>query len=249
MEEARPGEPLYLRSMDAAYLRAFEAEVLTLPPEGVVLSKTLFYAVGGGQEADHGSLTSEGGDSVKVVDVRRMSGVTVHRLTRGGAATFRTGIHVHGEIDWDRRYTNMRLHTAQHLLSALVFKKYGLKTRRAAMAGRGGHLDLDGPIPGSASIAELQGEANERYFNRSVPVNIRFVSKEEFATMPGRSSGKSLPPSVTDVRLIIIEGIDTCPCGGTHVRNTQEVKGVTIKPPVPYQDGAHRLAFDLISDR
>lgn len=232
--------------MDAAYLKVFEAQVVAAPPDGVTLSQTLFYPEGGGQEADHGTLSTPDGRKVDVVDVRRKSGAIVHRLERGGTARFQVGMHVTGELDWSRRYTNMRLHTAQHLLSALAFDRFGLKTTEASMHGMGGSIDLDGPLPDPSAAAALEKVANEQFFTRPVPVNIRMVSKEEFERMPGRSSGKPLPPSVTTVRLILIEGIDMCPCGGTHVRTTGEVGGVRLVPEREPQRSDARISFVLV---
>lgn len=239
-------EPLYLTSMEAAYLRTFEAEVVATPPEGVVLSQSLFYAVGGGQEADHGRLTLPDGKEVRVVDVRRMARRVVHRLEKGGASRFQVGMHVRGEIDWPRRYTHMRLHTAQHLLSALSFERYGLRTTEAAMSGNGGHIDMDGPFPNPSAPATLERMANETYFERPVPVRMQMVTRGEFEALPGRSSAKGLPPGITQVRLILIEGIDRCPCGGTHVKSTDEVRSLRILPQSSASPLPNRMAFELV---
>jgi Ser-tRNA(Ala) deacylase AlaX len=234
--------------MDAAYLMTFEANVAAVPPEGVVLDETFFYPVGGGQEADQGMLTIPGGASIKVTDVRRMSGKIVHRLPKGSTSAFQIGMHLTGEIDWKRRHTNMRLHTAQHLLSALAYKQFKLRTEKASMAGRKGHLDLEGALPPGVGFEDIEAEANNTYFTRPVPVTIQFVTRAEFEAMPGRSNAKALPPGVTNVRLIIIEGIDRCACGGTHVRSTEEIGAVKLFPPTPTQNGGQRLSFELAGD-
>jgi Ser-tRNA(Ala) deacylase AlaX len=234
--------------MDAAYLKTFEAEVVAVPPEGVVLDQTLFYPVGGGQDSDQGTLTAPGKSPVKVADVRRMSGKIVHRLAKGGNAAFQVGMHLAGEIDWPRRHINMRLHTAQHLLSAMAYKRYGLRTLKAAMSGRKGHLDLEGALPEDEDIEVMEAEANNNYFTKPVPVDIKFVTRAEFEAIPGRSNAKVLPPGVTNVRLIIIEGIDRCACGGTHVRSTEEVGIVNMFPPTAAPEGGQRLSFELAPD-
>jgi Ser-tRNA(Ala) deacylase AlaX len=235
--------------MEAAYLRSFEANVAAVPPEGVVLDETYFYPVGGGQEADQGTLVVPGGSPVRVADVRRMSGKIVHRLPKGSISAFQVGMHVTAEIDWPRRHTNMRLHTAQHLLSALAYKQFGLRTLKASMAGHKGHLDLEGSLPPNVGFEDLEAEANMTYFTRPVPVTIQFVTRAEFEAMPGRSNAKALPPGVTNVRLIIIEGIDRCACGGTHVRSTDEIGAVRLFPPTTAPEGGQRLSFEIASDK
>lgn len=242
-------EPAYILSLDGGYLRSFEATVRATLPEGVVLSSSLFYPTGGGQQADHGFLSLPDGTRVEVVDVRRVSGAVVHRLEKGGTTKFRIGMTVHGEIDWARRYTHMRLHTGQHLLSALAFDRLGIRTTEAEMAGKGGSIDLERPLPAEESMAGLESEANERYFSKPVRVESQIMTRTEFEASPGRSSAKSLPRAISSVRVILIEGVDRCACGGTHVRSTGEVGPVRVfrgKAPagVPY-----RLSFELLEDR
>lgn len=115
------------------------------------------------------------------------------------------------------------------------------------MSGRGGYLEIEGPIDRSALTA-LETEANESFFSRSVPVGIEFVSREEFEARPGRSSTKGLPSSLTEIRLIVIQGIDSCPCGGTHVKDTREVGGVRLLEPQSAPNGGQRLPFELLPD-
>lgn len=249
MTGARAADPPYLASLRAGYDRAFEATVVATPPEGVVLSQSLFYPVGGGQEADHGTLVTPDGTRVAVVDVRRMSGAVVHRLEKGGLVRFRIGMTVRGEIDWARRYTHMRLHTAQHLLSALAFDRYGLRTSEAAMSGHGGYLDLEGMLDGEEPIRRLEEEANSRYFTQPVQVESAMVSRAEFEAMPGRSSAKSLPQGISSVRLVLIEGIDRCPCGGTHVLSTGEVGRVRVFRDPKGKVASTRLSFELLEER
>ena len=121
-------ELAYLPTLDAAYERTFTARVVALPPGAVVLDRTLFYPAGGGQPTDRGVLAGPDGVALPVADVVKSGAVVLHRLGRGARPSLRIGDEVRGTIDWDRRYGHMRLHTAQHLLSALVFRRTGRKT-------------------------------------------------------------------------------------------------------------------------
>ena len=243
-----PEEALHLGSIEDAYRKEFDATVVAIPPGAVGLDRTLFYAEGGGQESDRGTLVGPGGADFRVVRVERRGGRTLHYLAQRGSAHLQPGDPVHGILDWGRRHTHMRLHTGQHLLSALLFQQFGIRTLRARMAGIEGVLELESPLRAPDVLSRLEQEANERYFSRPVPVRVAFVSPEEFARRPGRSNAGRLPRGLTQIRLILIEGVDECPCGGTHVRKTGEVGPVRLLDPVdPAPGGSRQLNFRLRS--
>src|SRR5439155_770515 len=116
MEERRGQCP------DPCYAREFDARILERGPDFVVLDQTLFYAEGGGQPDDPGTLRWEGGEA-RVLRVTKEKGVVKHHIDRMPAAE-----EVHGTVEWDRRYKHMRMHTSQHLMSGLVFRTYGART-------------------------------------------------------------------------------------------------------------------------
>ncbi len=133
-------ELAYLDGPDAAYVRRFRARIQARPPGAVVLDRTYFYAVGGGQPADRGILRAPSGRSVDVVDVSKSGTAVLHR-TRGSPealADFAVGTEVEGVLDFERRYRHMRLHTGQHFLSARIFARAGVRTQKARLGGRGG---------------------------------------------------------------------------------------------------------------
>ncbi|HTT73730.1 MAG TPA: alanyl-tRNA editing protein [Thermoplasmata archaeon] len=238
-------ELAYLADPAAAYVRSFRARVTALPPGGVVLDRTYFYATGGGQPADRGTLGAPGAGPAEVVDVARSGAAIVHRL-RGPpetARSIRIGDEVDGTIDWERRHRHMRLHTGQHLLSARAFARYGRRTRRAQMEGRTATLDLDGEIPEEAlgPLAEDLAEA----VRTPRAVAIRFLPRAEWERHPaGRSGLVPLPPQVDPVRVIEIDGTDACPCGGTHLRSTGELGAIVLAR----ERGGGRLVLTLAPD-
>ena len=242
-------ELAYLADEDAAYTRQFVAKVVALPPGGVVLDRTYFYPAGGGQLADHGSLTPSSGSPLPVVDVTKSGTSVVHRVRRaalGAAGPLRIGDSVDGTLDWERRHRHMRLHTGQHLLSALIFTRTGVRTLDAAMAGTGGTIDLERPLPSTTDSGKLAAEANA-LLREGHRVTIRQLSRAEWDRNPAPRSGLlALPRHVDPVRIVEIDGVDACPCGGTHVRSTEEVGAVALDPPVPISLGAVRLPFRLL---
>lgn len=242
-------ELAYLADEEAAYTREFVAKVVALPPGGVVLDRTFFYPAGGGQQADHGSLTPPSGPPYPVIDVTKSGSAAIHRIRRPtatGAPALHIGESVTGTLDWERRHRHMRLHTGQHLLSALIFERTRVRTREASMSGFGGTVDLEHPLPPETRTEELAAEANA-ILAEGREVTIRHVSREAWERNPTPRSGLvALPRHVDPVRIVEIAGLDACPCGGTHVRSTIEVGHLALDPPVPLALGAVRLPFRLL---
>ncbi len=239
-------ELAYLASIDDAYVRSFRAKVLALPPGGVVLDRTYFYPTGGGQPSDRGTLAADGRPSVEVVDVTKSGSSVVHRLRGGGPRPeLRVGDDVEGSLDWARRHRHMRLHTAQHYLSGRIFVRSGRRTRKANFSGLRAVLELDGPL--EETLRSVLAEDLREVVDRPHAVTIRHLPRAEWDRHPlsERSGLVPLPPQVDPVRVIEIEGLDLCPCGGTHLRSTGEIGAAVIEPPVPLGDGGSRVVFTL----
>jgi len=238
----------YLADMPSAYERAFRARVVARPPGAVVLDRTFFYPTGGGQLCDLGTLRGPSGAVFPVVEVRKSGESVTHRLGRptpSGAPQPLVGETVEGEIDWTRRHTHMRLHTGQHLLSAVLFELGGLKTRRAAMEGLGGTIDLEGPWPSSVPFGSV-GPRLRTFLDPPREVRIVQVPRAEWESHPAPRSGAiPLPPHVDPVRVVEIDGIDRCPCGGTHVRSTAELGLFEPSEPQRQPGGFDRVVFRL----
>jgi misacylated tRNA(Ala) deacylase len=238
-------ELAYLPTLDAAYERTFTARVVALPPGAVVLDRTLFYPAGGGQPTDRGVLAGPDGVALPVADVVKSGAVVLHRLGRGARPSLRIGDEVRGTIDWDRRYGHMRLHTAQHLLSALVFRRTGRKTRKATFAAGAGTIEVVGEWPGEETPETLE-QAYREFLDPPREVRIRQLPRAEWEANPSARAGLvPLPPLVDPVRVVEIDGIDTCPCGGTHLRSTGEVGDFALDRPFVQAADATRIGFAL----
>ncbi len=237
----------YLLDMPAAYVREFSARIIALPPGGVVLDRTYFYPTGGGQPSDRGTLGLPDGPGTEVLDVVKSGTSVVHRWRAPSALL--TGLardsELTGRVDWPRRHRHMRLHTAQHLTSARVFLTTGLRTRRASLAGSRATIELEAPLP-EASLAPIVEEVLEA-IRRPRPVRIHYVPRAEWDRNPvaGRSGLVPLPPQVDPVRVIEIESVDSCPCGGTHVRSTGEIGPVRFANPRPGEGPSARVELTL----
>lgn len=226
-----------------AYLRSCEAVVVAASEEGVVLDRTVFHARGGGQPGDTGVLRWGEGET-RVLDTVRRHGEVLHVL--GGAAP-PVGTRVLAEIDWDRRYTLMRTHTALHVLSAIVFREHGAKVT-------GGNME-----PGVARM-DFELEAISRDFGREVearlnaalaedrPVRVSFVPRAEALADPDliRTKVNLIPEHVDPIRVIDIEGLDRQADGGTHVRSTGEVGAVRVTGTESKGRGFKRMRIELV---
>ncbi|MCI4342163.1 MAG: alanyl-tRNA editing protein, partial [Thermoplasmata archaeon] len=241
-------ELLYLADGDAAYTQRFEARVVALPPGAIVLDRTFFYPTGGGQPADAGRLfRAKGGGSWPVVDVQRAAGAVLHRLGRPeeNPKPLQLDEPLQGEIDWERRYRHMRLHTGQHLLSARLFAMTGRRTRGARFSGTGGTIDLEFGLGELPAASEIERDVR-RWIEENRAVRTRLVPLAEYATEPpSRSAAVGVPPGIDPVRVVEIDAADRCPCGGTHVRSLGEVGGLQVHPPELRAGGEARISFRL----
>jgi misacylated tRNA(Ala) deacylase len=238
-------ELAYQADTPSAYVRSFTAHVVAMPPGALVLDRTFFYAVGGGQPADRGRIIGPSGATVEVVDVGRSAGVVLHRLKRSGEAAraLHVGDEVRGEIDWERRFEHMRLHTAQHLASALLFTGAGRRTDKAILGKGQATIELEAPVPGGFDLpgwvrSYAAAIAEDR------PVRVRHLSHAEYEAAPAPRSGRiPLPSGLDRVRLIEIDGYDAAPCGGTHLASTGEIGPISVEGPT--STAPRRFTFTL----
>lgn len=212
----------------------------------MVLDRTFFYPTGGGQPNDRGTLGVPGQAPAEVVDVSRSGPSVVHRLKASPDVlrSLAVGSEVDGTLDWDRRYRHMRLHTGQHFLSARIFARTGLRTRKAQLAGSAATLDLEGAVPPDALPGLVEDFLEAVHHPR--PVTLRHVPRAEWDRNPfaERTGLVRLPAQVDPVRVVEIEAADICPCGGTHLRSTGEIGRVALRAPVPTPSG-DRVGFTL----
>jgi misacylated tRNA(Ala) deacylase len=211
-----------------SYLKECSATVVGVTEAGgIVLDRTVFYAASGGQPADRGVLTTATGDAL-LISGASFTDPGKTEIAHLPAAT--TGLHpkvgepVHAVIDWELRYARMRMHTALHLLSAVL----PYPVTGGAVGDADGRLDFDIPEAGldkdeiTAKLAKMIAADAE--------VLSYWITDEELAAKPGLIKTMSVkPPMGTGrVRLIEIVGYDLQPCGGTHVHTTKEIGEVRV---------------------
>jgi len=214
---------------DDAYARSCSARVTLADDRGIRLDRTVFYPTGGGQPGDTGVLRLASGEAIAIVDtVKGEAPDEVIHILAPGSTLPAPGAEVTAEIDWQRRYRLMRMHTCLHLLCAVV---PGAVTGGQVSDGKG-RLDFDVPS------ASLDKEAIAVRLNELIAaghdVSPRWITDDELAAHPELVRTMSVKPPVGAgrVRLMEIKGpgliIDLQPCGGTHIRNTAEIGPVAI---------------------
>ena len=205
-----------------SYLRNCDATVVAIDGNSLTLDRTVFYPLGGGQPGDTGTL-SQDGQSAAVVDTRYSDdGSIVHHLQED-AAMPSVGDSVHVELDWDRRYRHMRMHTAMHLLGSVL--QYGVTGGNISAEKSRLDFDMEDTVD-----KEAVGTALKALVDANRTVSCRWISAEELDAQPElvRTMSVQPPRGKGSIRLLEIEGVDLQPCGGTHLKSTAEVGAVRI---------------------
>lgn len=217
-----------------AYQRSFSARVARAAGNAVQLEGGALFPGGGGQPADHGTLRSDAGTwQVTGAKLARDDGDPAfpaagawHLLDREAPAA---GSELEGELDWDRRYALMRTHTALHVLCAVVWRDYGAKVTGANMEPLRGRMDFEFDALSGEFVRELEQKVNAEV-EAARPTRVDFLPRAEADRDPEliRNKVSLLPPSITVVRVVGIEGLDLQADGGTHVANTREVGRIAL---------------------
>ena len=208
-----------------SYLREFDAQVVETTGDGVVLDRTAFYIGGGGQPYDTGVLIADG-QEYPVTRVGWSEGKVVHRIEGQMPPV---GAQVTGRIDWERRYTLMRTHTALHILGGVVWRDYGAKVTGGDMQPGTARMDFELENMTAEFAQEVEARINAEV-NAGRDIHVGNLGREEADQHPDliRTKINLLPAAVTEVRTIDISGLDLQADGGTHVANTREVGAIKV---------------------
>lgn len=236
-------EALYL---DDSTVRSFEATVERALDDRVVLDATHFYPEGGGQPADRGTLTTDDG-AWQVTDVQKRD--TIYHHVTGTPPE--SGTTVHGELDAERRETLSRYHTAQHLLSAVLLDEYDAPTTGNQIHLDSARIDAAHDRFAEPDLADIEARLNA-LVDAGTPVTWytldRTVAERELD--PERTRLELLPDSITELRIVEIEGpdgqvFDRTACAGTHVTATDAIGEITVTGRETAGKGEERLRFEL----
>lgn len=209
-----------------ADIKEFDAEILSCEPfqEGykAVLDRTAFFPEGGGQYGDTGWI-----DGVQVTDTREKEGVVYHYIKE----PLKIGGRVHGRIDWDVRFERMQQHSAEHIVSGIIHKRFGYDNVGFHLGADYCTMDFNGPIT-REQLIEIETEANRVVF-ADIPVCVRYPDKDELAQMEYRSKIQI----DGQVRIIEIPGVDVCACCAPHVSSTGRIGLIKLVDMANYKGG------------
>ena len=235
-----------------AYLRSVEARVIAVDDGGdapiVVLDRTVFYPGGGGQPSDRGTiLRSADGRSWTIRGARKSGGDIVHELEPGDGGRPEVGDVVSADLDWARRLTLMRTHTALHVLCGVIWNEWGVPVTGGNMEPLSARMDFEfDPLPEGfgARVEELVNV--ELAADRPIAVAFlpRGVAVEDEDLI--RTKVSLVPEGVSEVRIVDIVGLDTQADGGTHVRSTDEVGRIRVLKTESKGKGNKRIRVEVV---
>lgn len=223
-----------------SYLRKCDARVIGVDNRSIVLDKTVFYPQGGGQPGDIGVMRLVDDSLVRVIDTQKSELGILHVLEQESTIPS-VGDRVHIEIDWERRYRFMRMHSCMHLLCSIIpFGVTGGSIREDSA-----RLDFDAeqPLDKDAINSQLNALIAEDHV-----MSMRWISDEELDAQPDlvRTMSVQPPRGTGSVRLVEFEGIDLQPCGGTHVKSTVEIGAVRVRKIE--KKGKHNRRVNIVFD-
>ncbi len=229
--------------LEDSAVREFEATAERVHGDRVVLDRTQFYPTGGGQPHDTGELRADG-ETWAVTDVQKKD--TIYHHLDGDSEPPEPGTTVTGTLDWDRRYAHMRYHTAQHLLSAVLLDEFDAETTGNQLYADRARIDVAYPRFDEDDFAAVE-EAVNGYVADARPVEWYVMDRDdaEAELDPERTRLDLLPDSITEVRIVEVEGVDRTACAGTHVENTEEIGAFEITGRETKGGEEERLTFAL----
>jgi misacylated tRNA(Ala) deacylase len=207
-----------------AYLRHCEATVTGVEGRAVRVDRTVFYPEGGGQPGDTGTMTLPGGTCVRIEGTRKGETGDIEHIAMESEPLPSVGDRVALDIDWERRYRLMRLHSCMHMLCAVV--PFGVTG--GSISEDRARLDFD--MQETLNKEEVTEKLNA-LVRGDHPMHMRWISDAELDAQPElvRTMSVKPPRGSGRVRLVHFEGVDLQPCGGTHVASTAEIGAVRVQ--------------------
>lgn len=230
--------------IEDSYIKSFDTSVSAVEGEGkgVTLEATAFYPQSGGQPSDLGSLFRDE-EEFKVLRVEPQVEPQgpLHILDKPGLAI---GDKVSGRIDWDRRYRFMRSHTACHILSSIIFNETGARITGNQIDLARSRVDFSLETFDKSRIATYIDEVN-RIISENHAVKTSLLPRSEAMAIPDLVRLAMDVPDREQIRVVEVEGVDRQACGGTHVSNTGEIRGIRLVKAENKGKSNRRVYFEL----
>lgn len=223
-----------------AYLKEFDGKVISVTEEKdgykILLDQTVFFPEEGGQSPDKGTL-----DGVEVTHVAIKGDEIYHYVSK----PLEPGMTVHGVIDWEHRFKNMQMHSAEHIFSGLVNSKFGFNNVGFHLSDNSATMDYDGKLS-KEDVMALELEAN-RVIVSDRKISAEYPGPEALALLEYRSKKALSGP----VRIVTVESVDVCACCAPHVSSTGQIGILKIISVENYKSGVrinYLAGFRALSD-
>jgi len=238
--------------MQDNYIKSFTAKVIAKGEDYLVLDQTAFYPEGGGQESDQGKITF-GDTSLTVQKVKREEGEVRHYVLEREQLPA-VGQEVQAELDWPRRYTHMRYHTAIHVLSTYMKEHFHSEVVGNNISTRNGRADFHLEQALTPEQLESIEEGLNEIIAKHLPVKISFMPRAEairFLEEKGYQTDyiNMVPKSVKTFRIVSVGDYDHASCAGTHVANTSEIGRILVVKRRSMGKGKERVTLALAEEQ
>ena len=207
--------------IEDSYLKDFDATILNIDSNKIILNRTAFYAKSGGQPGDIGKITLNGKE-INIIDTVYDNKQNILHVCEN-SNDLKIDEKIKGKINWEIRYKHMRMHTALHLLCSLI--PYDVT---------GGQISYEKSRLDFNADDKIEKEEIENKINQLVKddheISYQWITLEELDNQPDLVRTMSVKPPRTNnkIRLVKIGSIDLQPCGGTHVSRTKEIGNIRI---------------------
>lgn len=207
--------------IEDSYLKDFDATILNIDSNKIILDRTAFYAKSGGQPGDIGKIILNGKE-INIIDTVYDNKQNILHVYEN-SNDLKIDEKIKGKIDWNIRYKHMRMHTALHLLCSLI--PYDVT---------GGQISYEKSRLDFNADDKIEKEEIENKINQLVEddheISYQWIKLEELDNQPDLVRTMSVKPPRTnnEIRLVKIGNVDLQPCGGTHVRRTKEIGSIRI---------------------
>lgn len=230
--------------LDDQTLREWDATVLAVTDEGIVLDRSAFYPGGGGQPPDQGVLVW-GGVQTRIAGVRK--GDDLYLVPAEGDPLPPPGTQLRGALDDPRRTALMRTHSGLHLLSGVVFRDFGALVTGGNMEPLEARMDFNLPEVPEGFRQAVEQACNDEV-QRDRPIDVKVLPREEAFAIPDiiRTATNLLPPDLEEVRIVDIVGLDTQADGGTHVAATRQIGAIQVTKVENKGKGFRRLRIRIV---
>ncbi len=231
----------YLKSWNTKITGVKDGKLAEMADKIIILDQTAFYPRGGGQPWDEGFIIKDD-EKFKVVYVGKFSGKISHEVDKSG---LKEGDKVSCELDWNRRYTYMRYHTASHLISNILYRRADAKITGNQIEMDKTRMDFSMIDYSPEKLQVYVDEANE-IIEQNLPITVDYRSRQEVLGKPELARlAVGLPENLKEFRILKIGDIDKQVDGGTHVNHLSEIGKIEIIKTVNKGKNNRRMYFML----